>query len=46
MPVKKVDGKYQYGKTGKKYKKKADAVRQGQAIHASKNKRTYQPRGR
>ena len=36
MPVKKVKGGYKYGKTGKTYSKKKDAVRQGRAIHLSK----------
>ena len=36
MPVNKVKGGYKYGKTGKTYSKKKDAVRQGRAIHLSK----------
>ena len=36
MPVNKVKGGYKYGKTGKPYSKKKDAVRQGRAIHLSK----------
>lgn len=35
MPVRKVKGGYQYGKTGKVYKSKAKAERQGRAIRAS-----------
>ena len=40
MPVRKVKGGYRYGTTGKIYKKRSDAVRQGRAIEISKrNKR-------
>ena len=35
MPVRKVDGGYQWGTTGKVYKTKASAEKQGKAIHAS-----------
>jgi hypothetical protein len=35
MPVQKVKGGYRWGKTGKVYKTKASAERQGRAIHAS-----------
>ena len=35
MPVKKVKGGYRFGKSGKVYKTKAQAERQGRAIHAS-----------
>lgn len=35
MPVRKVAGGYQWGKTGKVYKTKAAAERQGKAIYAS-----------
>lgn len=35
MPVKKVDGGYQWGKTGKVYPTQAQAERQGRAIYAS-----------
>ena len=35
MPVKKVKGGYRWGKSGKVYKKKKDAVKQGIAIIAS-----------
>jgi hypothetical protein len=35
MPVQKVKGGYCWGKTGKVYKTKAAAERQGRAIHAS-----------
>lgn len=38
MPVRKVSGGYQYGTTGKVYKKKADANKQARAIHASQNR--------
>lgn len=37
MPVRKVSGGYQYGTTGKVYKKKSDAEKQARAIHASQN---------
>ncbi len=39
MPVRKVAGGYQYGTTGKIYKKRIDAERQGAAIRASQAKR-------
>lgn len=44
MPVHEVkkDGKvvgYQYGKSGKVYKSKADAEKQGRAVKASQNRR-------
>jgi hypothetical protein len=35
MPVQKVKGGYRWGKTGKVYKTKAAAEKQGRAIHAS-----------
>lgn len=34
MPVRKVKGGYKWGKTGKVYKSRAKAVRQGKAIRA------------
>lgn len=37
MPVRKVPGGYQYGTTGKVYKSRAKAVKQGQAIEISKH---------
>ena len=39
MPVRKVKGGYRYGKTGKVYKSKAKATRQGRAIKASQHRR-------
>lgn len=39
MPVRKVKGGYRYGKTGKVYKSRAKAVKQGRAIQANKRKR-------
>ena len=39
MPVRKVKGGYKYGKTGKVYKSRKKAVRQGRAIAISKRKR-------
>ena len=35
MPVRKVKGGYRWGKSGKTYKTKAEAERQGRAIYAS-----------
>lgn len=35
MPVMKVPGGYRYGKSGKVYKRKEDAEKQGRAIRAS-----------
>ena len=35
MPVHKVSGGYKWGKTGKVYKTKAEAEKQGKAIYAS-----------
>tara|TARA_R110000851_G_scaffold268895_1_gene421611 strand:- start:1080 stop:1205 length:126 start_codon:yes stop_codon:yes gene_type:complete len=39
MPVYKVKGGYRYGKSGKIYKKKSDATKQGVAIKISQSKR-------
>ena len=39
MPVHKVKGGYQYGTTGKVYKKKEDAIKQAIAISISKKKK-------
>lgn len=39
MPVRKVKGGYKYGSTGKVYKSRAKAVKQGRAIKASQNRR-------
>ena len=44
MPVHKVPGGYRYGRTGKVYKRRADAVKQGRAIHASKNRKSGRKR--
>lgn len=38
MPVRKVKGGYKYGSTGKVYKTKAKAEKQGRAIKASQKK--------
>lgn len=38
MPVRKVKGGYRYGKTGKVYKSKAKAERQGRAIKDNQRK--------
>lgn len=40
MPIKKVKGGYRYGKTGKVYKSRKKAVKQGQAIAISRNKKS------
>jgi|TARA_R110000796_G_scaffold250961_1_gene381335 hypothetical protein len=42
MPVKKVKGGYKWGNSGKVYKTKKKAERQGKAIYAS----GYKPKGR
>lgn len=39
MPSRKVKGGWQWGSTGKVYKTKAEADRQGRAIEASKRRR-------
>lgn len=39
MPIRKVKGGYRYGKTGKVYKRRKDAVKQGQAIAISKKRK-------
>ena len=39
MPVRKVKGGYKYGSTGKVFKSKKKAIKQGQAIAISKKKR-------
>ena len=39
MPVRKVKGGFRYGKTGKVYKSKAKAEKQGVAIRISQAKR-------
>jgi hypothetical protein len=39
MPTHKVKGGYKYGNTGKTYKTKAEADRQGRAIQSNKGKR-------
>ena len=39
MPVRKVKGGYKYGKTGKVYKSRKKAIKQGQAIEINKRKR-------
>ena len=39
MPVKKVKGGYKWGNTGKVYKSKKDAEKQGKAIQASRKGR-------
>ena len=44
MPVRKVKNGYQYGATGKVYRSKAKAVKQGQAIRLSQIKRGKRPK--
>ena len=39
MPVRKVKGGYKYGESGKVYKSKKDAERQGRAIKARQGKK-------
>lgn len=39
MPVRKVKGGYRYGKTGKVYKSKTKAAKQGRAIKAAQARR-------
>ena len=39
MPVRKVKGGYKWGNTGKVYKSKKDAEKQGKAIQASRKGR-------
>ena len=39
MPVRKVKGGYKWGNTGKVYKSKKDAEKQGRAIQASRRGR-------
>ena len=39
MPVRKVKGGWKYGKKGKVYKTKKDAIKQGRAIKASQSRR-------
>lgn len=44
MPVRKVKGGYQWGNSGKIYKKKADAERQARAAYASGYTGSYHTR--
>ena len=44
MPVQKVPGGYRYGSSGKVYKRKADAERQGRAIKAAQARRKKKKR--
>jgi len=39
MPVRKVKGGFKWGTTGKVYPTKAEALKQGRAIEASKHKK-------
>lgn len=39
MPVHKVPGGYKWGKTGKVYKRKEDAEKQGRAIEAERERK-------
>jgi len=43
VPIKKVKGSYQYRTKGKIYKRRKDAVKQGQAIAVSQKKRGKKP---
>ena len=40
MPVRKVKGGYKWGKSGKVYRSKSKALKQGRAIAISKKKRS------
>ena len=44
MPVRKVPGGYRYGQSGKVYKKREDAERQGRAIRAAQARRKKRKR--
>jgi len=44
MPVRKVKGGFRFGSKGKVFKRRSDAVRQGRAIHASKNRKSARKR--
>lgn len=48
MPVYKVKGGYRWGKTGKVYRTRAEAERQGRAVRASmsKSKKSKKKRGK
>lgn len=39
MPVRKIKDGYKWGKTGKVYKQKSKAIKQGQAIEINKKKK-------
>lgn len=45
MPVEKVPGGYRWGKTGKVYKRRINAVKQGEAIKAQKSSTGYSKGG-
>ena len=45
MPVEKVPGGYRWGKTGKVYKRRINAVKQGEAIKAAKISTGYSKGG-
>jgi len=45
MPVEKVPGGYRWGKTGKVYKRRINAVKQGEAIQAKKSSTGYNKGG-
>ena len=44
MPVMKVPGGYRYGSSGKVYKRRADAEKQGRAIRAAQAQRKKKKR--
>jgi hypothetical protein len=46
MPVMKVKGGYRWGRTGKVYKTKAEAEKQGRAIYASGYKKKVKNGGK
>ena len=39
MPIRKVKGGYKYGSTGKVYRRKSDAEKQGRAIEANRKRK-------
>ena len=46
MPVYKVKGGYRWGKTGKVYRTKAEAEKQGRAVYASGYKKKVKKSGK
>jgi hypothetical protein len=46
MPVRKVKGGFRWGSSGKVFKTKAAAAKQGRTIEAARKARTKKPKGR